>query len=469
MRERKCITLLRTLSKRELGQFDKYLKSNHKKKDPEIKLLAFIKPFAPKFSSSKLIIENALKYKLKEKGFTKTTIISKLSSLYQLLKEFLLWKKITNDSFDLEKEKMLLDIFQERGVEDLRFKKIDNLIDLIKGQEPNMWSYLNLAKLESLKYFSNSDFKKKVKGNGLKNIVENIDGFYIGARLKYACEQMYQRNIAGKTHNPNLLNEIKLLAQQEPYKSDRLFIIYQSILDLAQDPDKQKYLTTKALITDAYRIEEQWEQSIIFGFLLNYLAGEIKKGDFDYGSEAEEWINFGLENNIVLENGYLHSTIFNNLINIACSVNKLDFAKDIINTYESNLKADNKEKTIKIARAYINFEEGNFDAVLQGIQPMSFPQKIMDLKARVIVLKSLYELNRTDELLLYFEAFRKSIQRTRELSSLNKKSTQNLIKHTESLLDPNLDLQQLEEDIKKPDFLFGKTWLLKKLEEKRKK
>ena len=465
MIQTKCITLLRSLSNKELNDFEFYLKALYQGKEREIHLFDYLKKCTPRFNPSQLSIEYALANGLSNKGFNHALLSSKLSALFKLLEEYLIWKKIQRQRNSLSIENLLIDIYQERGIENLYIKKVQALTKSIKDEDKkNMQSFSNLMQLESRSYFHKSTFKKKVKGNELKNIMENIDGFYIAAKLKYSCELMFTNKITGRSLHSNLIKETINLSTQTAYNDNKLFEICRLVMELEETPNEEKYQYLKKLIKENVHKEVEQDQSIYFGFLLNYIAGEIKKGKINYGLEAAEWINHGLDTKVIFDKGFLHPTVFLNFVNIACSIGNLELANKIFNEQSKNIRKEFKKKTVKIAKAYIAFKNKKFDVVLKLIKPESFPEKIMDLKARVIILQSLYETKEIDTLINFFDAFNKSIRRTNDLGVTNKKSASNLIKYTKKLLDPNIDNHSLLQEINDLDKIFSKMWLLKKIE-----
>ena len=289
-----------------------------------------------------------------------------------------------------------------------------------------------------------------------------LDGFFISIKLKYACEQVYRNKVAGKEYNPELLKASRNLSLKSPYKKDPLIQIYRLIFELERHPDKmKKYYELKQLIHNNYYNDEAKEQLFYYGFLMNYISGQLKKGHITFKTELTDLLNFGQKSGIILKDKFLNPIIFTNFVHAAWQVVDTQFAKELVNQYQGYLNPNEKEEVLKIAWAEINYSEGKYQKVLDDLKNMTFSPGILNLQGRLILLKTYFE---TGEDMEYIEAARKSISRTDVLSEGNKKSLRNTLLYMKKLSDPNINKEALKESIKEEAFLFNRSWLLEKVE-----
>ncbi len=469
MKNLKFITLIKTFSKKELKEFENYLKKLYAKKEREIQLLDFILQYRPSFTADDLIVEHALQH-LKKQGFTRDIAINRCSSLYRIAEEFLLWKKLKDQPDSFERQKMLIEILKEKQPGNLYEKKIENVMNHYHKDDSNMWTHLRLVELGHMAYFSASNNKQTIRSNMLDQIMKNLDGWYVGAKLKYSCEQKFHATITKATDADISSDEKVMLGPNHTFQDNPLYNICRIILNTDDHDQDRMYEKLKELITENYHKDDKKDQAIYFGFLMNYIANRVKKEKGNeklryYTNEAAACVTFGLKNKLFLEDGYFPSVVFHNMIDICCNINKEDLAEQIIREYSNYIKEHEKEDTLKVARAIINFSKKKYDKIPTEIDLQTFTDRIMALRMRLIIIRTYYEKGERVPLYDYLQACAKAVRKSKDLGNMNRQSALNLIKYTTKLIKkPDLDKGSLSQEVQALENVFNKGWLLKKIE-----
>lgn len=464
MHETKFITLLETLSIKEFNNFEQYLQAFYSNRNRDLSVFAYISLFKKNLRSEELNRTIALKKNLNKEGITEDNLMSNiLPKLYHYLEEFLAWKKFTSKNNNFQKDKLILDVFQERHLDSLFTSKLNKLEKEFDKKKPNMWSELNKFKVKYLKYFTSSNENKTKKGIVMQEMMESLDQFIIGSKLKLSCEQALREKITGKKVKINLFEEVQTLSQEYPFKKKELHQIYILFLEVIETPNDIKYDILKKLVEKSFYKEEKYDQSINYGFLFNYMAGELRNGKTKFVKELKNWIEFGLKNKLLYTGKYIAPVAFNNQINLACVLKDLDLAENIISKYSKDVKDSEKIDTLLIARAYIDFEKEAYKTIIEKLYPPYIKNRFLNLRARLILLKTFFEIDDFVALGDFIKACNKALRRTKDLGEDNKLSFNNTLKFTKKLMDPNTDLKIFEKEIRNADYIFNKSWFLERI------
>lgn len=465
MNDTKFILFLKTLNKQEFKGFNNYLNSFYKTRKKELEVFKIIASPHKIFNPKKISLSPIVLNQLKKRGFTEKNLTTNyLFNLGVYLEEFLVWQKFKNKADNFEKDKLLAAIYKERNFNNLYENKYNSLKNSLKETPINMWSFLKLFELDYERYFSTPNNKKTIKGGEMESILESLDGFFVSAKLKISIEQFFRKDIFGKKLDIQLLQECLALADKLLVCKDNLSIqVFKYIFNLKNNPNFTEYLKLKALIFEHHHIEEQNDQTLYFAFLINYIASELKRGQLIYTLEYKECLEYALKKRFFFEGDYINTTVFHNWINIA-SIGQKDvrYTKEIIQKYTPYLHPSDQEDALKIANAYLSLTEENYIEIINSIVPNKISNRLMNLRARLILIKAYYENLEHEKLLKFLEASIKSVKNDPNLGATNKKSALNTFKYTSKLFD-NVDVNQFRNEVNNLEFIFNKSWLLEKI------
>ncbi len=461
MGESKCIRVLKTLTKSQLNTFEAYLNALYSRKKKIIALFSYLKRAAPRYVSERIRRGFVIQNGLNGEKVTGDNLDGYLTGLLKILEEFLLWQKMKKTPDDFHRHLALLDIYKERELPDLYESRLSDMEKKLEKSNVNMWTYLQKMQLAKLRYYNNPNCREYQRGEYFKSLMENLDGFFISAKLKYACEQVYRKKTAGLEYRPELLKASRALASSPPHDGDPLMQIYRLIIALEANPDKvEDYYQLKELIFEHYHRDEPSEKHFYFSFLMNYISGQIKRANTGMRGELKDLLDFGINSGIILDNEYIQPVVFTNYIHVACQLLGSKAAVEIKLTLQQHLNPEDKEEAMKIAEGEINFTKGDYQAIIDNLERAVITPGILNLQRRLLVLKAHYELGDAEN---YIEATRKYIRRAADLSGENLESLQNTLKYMHRLLDPNIKKEVLRREIEQESFLFNRSWLLSKI------
>ncbi len=238
------------------------------------------------------------------------------------------------------------------------------------------------------------------------------------------------------------------------------------MLELFEVENIDKYHRAKKLIFENYNLAEYGEQAIFYGFLLNYVAKQLKKGALDlYGKEPLEIYKFGLKSKAIMEDEKLSSIAFNNIIKTACDMGETLFAKSVIQDYKHCIPDGLREEAAKIGEAMVMVKEKEYDSALSILNTGEFYPIDLGLRYRGLKLQCLFELKNWDLLGGHCKAFESWVRRNiKKVGESNAEACLNLVKFSRRLSRLNEDKEELKKAIHAARVIFLKAWLIEKAE-----
>lgn len=464
MRDSNLLTLLRTLSTKELKEFAHYLQCFYPKRNRELTLFEYINKFKKPYTSKKLdrvvVIANCFpNEELTERNLS-TNIIHPLN---KYLEEFLVQKKIISKEKTLVKNQFLLEIYKERKLEQEYETHLKYLKKIFNKEGLNMRSYLSLFEINYFDYFSSSNDKKGILGTIMQELMDSLDGFFISSKLKLACEQMYRERIVNKTVPIHLLEEAKNLAQSSTFNQNELLQVYVQLIEsLLQDCPKSFNVYLQLLIEVNYTKENTTDQSTLYGFLFNYLAGKSKEDVVLYEKDMNRCIEFGLDKKLFYSGKFIEPVLFNGLVSFSYTYNP-GLANKILNKYSNALNPIYKNDTLLMAKCYRAFSKGDYAFIISKLSDIQFKHTLSNLTARCLLIMAQIENKNYEEVYKSTSNFEAFIRRQKHIGNSNKKGALNTLKFFRHLLDPNIDVQKCKKKIEETVLIFHKDWLIKAL------
>ncbi len=126
MDKSKLIEVLKTLPKTEFKEFGKYLEgSSYRKTSGVFLLFNYLKKYHPTYPANKIEKEVVYKKLFKESGNINKRMLDLMSTLYQVLEDFLLKKELYDSPVD--RQFLVLQMFKKRKLDKFFFQKINQV------------------------------------------------------------------------------------------------------------------------------------------------------------------------------------------------------------------------------------------------------------------------------------------------------------------------------------------------------
>ncbi len=494
MKASKFVKVLQTLSKKELKGFDLFLHGLYPNQKEALKVFNYIFNIYPDWASEdlgKIVIIEKLELfsynttnkeqpksiadeKAEKKNLSrqKKNLSNILSELYCFLKEYLILEKIKRDT--LLKDKQMLEILKVRKLDDIYIAESNKMIEKLESKPTkNIWDYYDLMKLNHDCFYHPDTRKINVKIDSLDLAMQNLNTFAISAKLKMACEMQNRRNILNGRYDKHISQDIIEDCQTKLDDISDTGILYLLLLMMIKGQDDNTIFELLKNILLEEKVELNFDDKLIaLSYLINYASAKIKKGNSSYYGQAFQLYKFGLSHKILANENQISSTMFNNVVRIACKLKQFEWKDKFITYWKSALPPGVRDSTVGLASADCLFEQKKFEDVIGALISVQFHDVFFALRAKSLILKSHYELfqdkknkvyDNENFVLDFTNAFSKYLTRNKKIGSTTQKSYLNFIKFVQKIVKNKTDQEELITNIEAVEHIVFKEWLLTKI------
>ena len=440
MLQSKLIQVLQTFSEKELKQFQDWLAADIFNKNKTIRqFYALLLPFAPTFEHKKAIIrldKNLIFKRLyKNEPYNNLKMNNLVSDTYQLLCDFLAYKRF-QESEQLSRL-CLMDELYEKGLyknveqEAKKFEQ-QQATSLIRNADFYYDKYLFYKQKDAL--FLSKPNRTADVNLQLKN--DYLDLFYFAMKLKIACDMTSRNTVIQADYQSPFLEELRLHYENEPekYREIPAITVYYQVLQMLLNPDESKYYyqlkTHLAENVDKFPNEEL---RTLYDYVRNYCIRKINDGETIYYQEILNLYQFLLDKKIIFQNGHLTEWDYKNITTVGLRLETYDWTENFINQYKNSLPEAVRENAFIYNLASFYYEKNEYKKSLQLLHEVKFTDTTYHLGAKIIQLKSYYELKETEPFYALTDAFQIYVKRNRQLSDYRKTAYLNLIKVTKKI------------------------------------
>lgn len=475
MKNSKLIVYLKSLKKSEIRELEQFILFRSPKVMNEVNtLFKYLKSLYPKFPDTKISKEYICNnvFKKEEKGNKK--VLNAMYKLGVLIDEYLIFD-ILRDT-DKDSDFLLLKALKKRKLDKFFFKKVEQMQDSwqSKPQEGIEHLYDEYRLNEMCFSHPNYSLVKEMPINP-ELLIDNIDKHYFTVKLYWSlciCNNNSYLNKADVKGSKNInyfINEIIELCKNNSGENTKQAILFHQMLVAFMEKDYTNITFFKNDFyknADLYKIKERYD---IMTFISRACYENYKIGIPNSLSELLEINNYIVENNLVLDDGYIGNEKFWNIVYIGLAGNKLNWTEAFIQNYGKYLQDEYRKDTVTICTSLLAFYRSEYKNALQILATVKFQNPLHGVYAKSIQLKCFYELdgNYDDLFLNLTKSFNLYINRKEEFSVSTKKMFLNFISISRKLQiaknDPDRNLTLLAKRVNNTNNLAYKSWISEKL------
>ena len=392
MENSKLIKLLESFSDEDWGSFAAYLSFKSKQNSKEIELYNHIGKYKSNLFSKKLSFEY-----LKNSHIiglnSKKNIQNIMSRLVLKIEEYFAWNNFIQDEAEVE-----LRLFQElndRSMFDLANKSAAKSIEKWKNDKSlNISLLLNILRIEHKQYFSHNP----IKYQNQSQIVAKLHSSVLDIDATYTQFYEFIKKLE-ESRGQQILTDIKGTFVTPMSKSLQEITYHMNELIFEKNENSFEFLFQ--LLIDNYSLDKELK-AIIFNQCQNYLRGQVASGTIGKRKDTLlKLYDFGIEQEILVYNGALSATTFQNIIQVACVLKEFEWAALF---RSKNLELiPNKERLANtiISRVQIAFGLKEYEEVIELLYTSEINQFVLKLLGRWLLLASHFI---THDSLEFFEA-----------------------------------------------------------------
>ncbi len=474
MKNSKIILYLSTLSKSEIRELEHIVRINAIKGSKDIgAFFNYLKRCYPNFSEKKINKESILK-KVFPKDVNNHKKLENVQYKFGLLLEnFLIQKEL--EHCEKERQFVMLKALKRRKLDQHFFKKIDQIEkDWTNKGRAGVDHLHDIYQLKKIRLLHPNYDDKHDLAIDPQILIEQLEKYFFAAKMYWMLSQSATHGYIQNTKSPSapnptypIENILEFVAQNDFLQLPQIKLFGQ-ILQASQGENFDNYPQLKKDFEQYSHLYDQDEKGDLIIFLTKICYEKYRKGEAEALQDLFEINRFAVEQNIVLQDGYVSSDVFQNIVNIGCAVKQLEWTEQFINQYGSFLQEEQYEDTIKLCKANLLFNQEQYEAVLQELLQVKFHNIFYGVQAKAIQLQAYYELNNYEESFFSLaKSFSTFLSRNKSLSDNQKQSFGNFIlftkklKRVQNIYKPNT--ADLKNEIQNCTMIVYKNWLLNKI------
>ncbi len=468
MEKSKLFELFRTFSAWDLRNWRVFLSSPFTNRRADVlQLFDFImeemKKEKPIYSK-----EVAFKKMYPNEKYLEAKVVMAMSRLFRLGEKYLAFKRIeqNEDILKINAAREFRAMKMERNFN----KAIKDASHAIEKKSYRNADYLQWRYVLEYEYYDYLETQKRGEVSNLQKTVKAFDHYTITNKLKLACLILSQRAIAKKEIDVGLLDEIIHFIKRKPQLLEEpALAIYYNIYNLIITQSDTYFFKLKELVPQYKSIFYPNEIRDIFLLMVNYCIRKSNQEDSKYHIESFELYKMGLEEGYLFEDELITQFTFNNIVTIALKLNKVKWAEDFINQNKGRVNKKDRAIIFKYNAARIHYQQKQYLEAMSILSNFTVDDLLLNIRGKILLLQTLYELKDSHyELLLStIHSTRMYLQRKKSMA-YHKAFFDNFMRYFKRLVDVQLfdeaEKNKLYHQIKKEQQLFGKEWLLGKVE-----
>jgi len=266
----------------------------------------------------------------------------------------------------------------------------------------------------------------------------------------------------------SLLEPVLVHIQSENLQEKHpLLAIYYHAFQMLRTGDAGNFQRLKSLLFEsdsAFPVDEIKDAWML---ALNYCIQEINKGNTDFYKEALLFYEKGIENQILIENGYLSPITYSNAITVALRGKDYDSAGQFLERYQKNLQGEEQQEYYHFNLSKYYFETGNFEKVIELYYQSNIKEVLLHIQVRIIQIKAFFEMEEYEICRNLIDNLQQHLSR-KDILAYHKENYRNISRMFRHLLTLNrYNPQSALNFLKKVEHvspLTEKTWFVAKVE-----
>ncbi len=460
----RLISLLSAFDKEEFKELKDFVNSPfHNKNTKAIQLLKVLERYFPDFNSSNLTRETLHSRVFKNQAFNDLNIRRTMSQLYQVAENYIGWKQLMSKPINLKVAQMKA--CRHKGLQKHFTKNSKDAGEMLKNEKFDLEYYYNQYSIEQEREYFEEQYGGRRSVTHLQEVSDSLDIFFMVNKLKQSCTTFSYEQVFKHKYDIHFTEEVLSLVHNKGINTPLVNLYRYGLLTMTEPENEANYLHLKSLLKEDLNLNPREERNIhVLG--QNYCIRNVNKGKLEYFQELFELYKLGLEKKVVQSDLSQFPPAFKNIVSTGLKVKEYQWVEDFIYKYSNLIDEENLADYKNFNLARLCFDQQRFKETKQFLQGVEFKDLFVTLNARVLLIKTYYELDQPDLLEHQLKSFDNFISRQKDLS-YHATIFKNTVRYISRLvkLDYNKrkDIDKLVERIKNEKTLAERDWLLSKL------
>lgn len=434
MRNSDLVNILKVLNKKQIKLLRKFLSSPYFNENQKIvDLFEYVIKFKPHYKADALDKRVVFEVFFPDKDFNKNSglpLRRLMSQLMKLIEKFIEQESLENTVAQPYLTINSLDFYSLNGLE----KHFQRLLSTFDKEAKAYYPFFSIGHYE-IQYFKSiaafdfySSRSGPESGKALKAAVENLDVYYLLAKLHLICLSLSLRKVIRLDDLTSELDDFLGRIKAGPYLEIPFIEIYYHGVHILRDSDCQSnFERFKVLLAEYGEQFPVYELRQLYIYAKNFCMAHTKKGDYRYYKDLFDLFKIELEKEIIYADGKLLPNYFMIIVMVALVEKEFDWTRTFLANHQDKILGDNPEEIYQFNLAQLAFAEKDFEKALDLLRDTNFSDVVLRLETKRLVIKIYYE---TDEVLLLnsaMSAFKVAIHRDKLIAPIHQERNKNFI------------------------------------------
>lgn len=479
MHKTSIISILKSLNKTELKEFDKFIISPYFNNQPSLsRFYEDIKKFYPEFTHKKLERELVFQRLYPGKQFSDDTIRRLSSDLKKVLDDFIYYK--ASETMPAEAGFLKVSEYIKRGLIKEAEKELEQ-IDKQLTKSPLIGHGYIHNKLEHENLLIQMMLQKNRQDLAVKNFFNETEYLVYNfiLRLTYSVHNLRVNKLIFNSSENQFTEEFIssidferiLRLASGPQGINRAMRIYLLALQNNINETEEKYFfELKELLPAVINDFTPYERYSIYQIAEALCWRKMELIDRErYRRELFELNRQRMENGVYSPDGKnMRLMLYRQALMTSLQVKEFDWAERFAAEYSSRLPAGIKDSMQKFAEAHILFEKEEYERSLSLVSKIDFEIFTLKYDLRNLLMRIYIELNYMEEAISLIDSYKRFIKNNKNVSEYYKTLIHNFLKYCKLVLELRLGKEKLDKDeilreLDNENTLNFKLWLRDKI------
>ena len=414
MQKIKVINILRSLSKEELRQLDKFVRSPvHNRHERVISLFKILRSYLPNR------IENLKSEKLFHALFPNEPVnLQKMhhvsSYLLKVVEEFLAWREWKKNDTDFNY--YLLKAFHSHRLNQAFQKSIDQLRANLGEMPIRDSTFLRQKFMLEEEWFNHARTISNNRDFRLQELSDALDVSFIAEKLKTACILLSNQAVIKTEYDIGLLDEIlAYLENHHLLEFPAISVYYHACRTLSNFEDDVSFQKLKEQLSEHGGKFTSQELYDLYIFAINYCIRRINKGEAVFMEKVFELYKTGMDSEIFIQSGVIPPRTYSNIVMAGLRSHAYEWIEKFIFKYKNTLPENQRDGFFNYNLARLYFEKNDYSKAMPLLLQMEYDDILLTCLGKILLAQMYFEQKETEALNSLLQSFKIYIKRKKML------------------------------------------------------
>ena len=468
MNKSQLIQIFRTLSKKEIRDFRKWVQSpSHNQRQDVVKLCQFLGENIQDPSEDTLSKENVYPKIYDGEAYDDAKMRQVIHFTFRVLEDFLIHQEWSERK--LEQRILLASVYRKRQLTKA-YERTIRQSEKLQADSPyaDHHFYELEYQLQYEIYSYRSSLGRTVPLN-LQDLSNTLDVQFLANRIRLSCLMVSHQTVYKAEYDHGMLDSSVAYVQEHPQLLEypAVAIYFYIYLALTDREEEAHFFNVKQQLFDHGHSFPQGDTRDIYLLMINYCIGRYNAGIREFLRESFDLYKNGFERKALMFNGVISRWTFRNAVTNSTILKEFAWTEAFIQDYKQYLSDQHRESIVHYCMGKLHYEKGDYSEAITQFSQVEYDDILMNLAAKIMLLKMYYELSEFTALDSLLESMRVYMHR-KKVIGYHKSNYENMISYTKKLVNINPydsdQCKKLKVDIEQANPLTERKWLLSQIE-----